>query len=101
MNLPRGGLPDITFADSDPSQIVTRAIRGFEAITGETLAPADPRRLFIQSLCSVIVQQRKAIDYSAKQNLLSYATESSLDHLGYMTDTPRLEAQSALTTFEF
>ncbi|ECH8818931.1 baseplate J protein, partial [Salmonella enterica subsp. enterica] len=36
-----------------------------------------------------------------KQNLLSYATESSLDHLGYMTDTPRLEAQSALTTFEF
>lgn len=46
MNLPRGGLPDITFADSDPSQIVTRAIRGFEAITGETLAPADPRRLF-------------------------------------------------------
>ncbi|ECU9840023.1 baseplate J/gp47 family protein [Salmonella enterica] len=101
MNLPRGGLPDITFADSDPSQIVTRAIRGFEAITGETLAPADPRRLFIQSLCSVIVQLRKAIDYSAKQNLLSYATESSLDHLGYMTDTPRLEAQSALTTFEF
>lgn len=101
MNLPRGGLPDITFADSDPSQIVTRAIRGFEAITGETLAPADPRRLFIQSLCSVIVQQRKAIDYSAKQNLLSYATEGSLDHLGYMTDTPRLEAQSALTTFEF
>ncbi|ENY2384845.1 baseplate J/gp47 family protein [Salmonella enterica] len=49
----------------------------------------------------MIVQQRKAIDYSAKQNLLSYATESSLDHLGYMTDTPRLEAQSALTTFEF
>ncbi len=59
MNLPRGGLPDITFADSDPSQIVTRAIRGFEAITGETLAPADPRRLFIQSLCSVIIQQSK------------------------------------------
>ncbi|WP_275889601.1 baseplate J/gp47 family protein [Salmonella enterica] len=49
----------------------------------------------------MIVQQRKAIDYSAKQNLLSYATEGSLDHLGYMTDTPRLEAQSALTTFEF
>ncbi|ECZ1980105.1 TPA: baseplate J/gp47 family protein [Salmonella enterica] len=101
MNLPRGGLPDITFADSDPSKIITRAIKGFEAITGETLAPADPRRLFIQSLCSVIVQQRKAIDYSAKQNLLSYASEDSLDHLGYMTDTPRLEAQSSLTTFEF
>ncbi|MBG6243520.1 MAG: baseplate J/gp47 family protein [Candidatus Symbiopectobacterium sp. Dall1.0] len=100
MNLPRGGLPDITFADSDPSQIVTRVIRGFEVITGETLAPADPRRLFILSLCSMIVQQRKAIDYSAKQNLLSYASEDSLDHMGYMTDTPRLEAQSALTTFE-
>ncbi len=31
MNLPRGGLPDITFADFDPSQIVTRAIRGSAA----------------------------------------------------------------------
>lgn len=51
MNLPRGGLPDITFADSDPSQIVTRAIRGFEAITGETLAPADPRA-FLFSRCA-------------------------------------------------
>lgn len=99
MTLPRGGLPDITFADSEPSAIVSRGVAAFEALTGETLAPADPRRLFIQSLCSLIVQQRKVIDYGAKQNLLSYAGDESLDHLGYLTDTPRLEAQSALTTF--
>ena len=47
MTLPRGGLPDITFADSNPTDITTRSIRAFESITGETLAPADPRRLFI------------------------------------------------------
>ncbi|EFL9916291.1 baseplate J/gp47 family protein [Escherichia coli] len=101
MTLPRGGLPDITFADSNPTDITTRSIRAFESITGETLAPADPRRLFILSLCEIIIQQRKAIDFSAKQNLLTYGGGEYLDHIGYLTDTPRLEAQSALTTFEF
>lgn len=101
MTIPRGGLPEITFVDSDPTLIVERSVKAFEAITGETLAPADPRRLFIQSLCTIIVQQRKAIDYTGKQNLLSYAEGAGLDHLGYMTDTARLEAQSALTTFQF
>lgn len=67
MNLPRGGLPDITFADSDPSKIITRAIKGFEAITGETLAPADPGvfsfsrcvRLSFSSVRQLIIQQSK------------------------------------------
>ncbi|EMV2757991.1 baseplate J protein, partial [Escherichia coli] len=95
MTLPRGGLPDITFADSNPTDITTRSIRAFESITGETLAPADPRRLFILSLCEIIIQQRKAIDFSAKQNLLTYGGGEYLDHIGYLTDTPRLEAQSA------
>ncbi|MCV4697627.1 baseplate J/gp47 family protein, partial [Escherichia coli] len=30
-----------------------------------------------------------------------YGEGEYLDHIGYLTDTPRLEAQSALTTFEF
>lgn len=47
MTLPRGGLPDITFADSNPTDITTRSIRAFESITGETLAPAEIGRAHV------------------------------------------------------
>ncbi|OUE50273.1 baseplate assembly protein [Citrobacter amalonaticus] len=98
---PRGGLPDITFADTSSTNIVTNAVSVFEKLTGETLAPADPRRVFIQALCTIIAQQRQLIDYSAKQNLLTYSEGDALDHMGYLMSVERLDAQAALTTLRF
>lgn len=99
--IPRGNLPEINFAEKSPKITVTEAIAVFEKLSEETLAPADPRRVFIESLCYIIAQQRVIIDFSAKMNLLSYATGEYLDVLGYLLSVTRLPAQSAVTTQQF
>jgi phage-related baseplate assembly protein len=97
----RFNLPDISFAQKTPQQIEADIVARFESITGIKLAPADPRRKFFQAIVYLLAQQRSLIDYSAKMNLLSYAEESYLDHLGTFTDTKRLSAQPATTTVRF
>lgn len=99
--IPRGNLPPIDFTNKNPVDVISDAVNLFEKISNESLAAADPRRVFIQSLCSIIVQQRVIIDYAGKQNLLSYSEKDFLDHLGYYVKTERLEAQSSVTTEQF
>lgn len=94
-------LPPVEFAAKDTSQIETDIIVTYEAISGRTLAPGDPVRLFLQSVAQIISHQRVLIDYSAKQNLLAYAEGSSLDHIGALLETERLSAQAATTTARF
>ena len=101
------GLTEATFADRDPAKIASAIISGYEAAyykgTNEriTLAVADPRRLFLLSIAAVIVQQRNLIDYTGKQNLLAYADDGFLDHLGILVGVPRLDASAASTTIRF
>lgn len=96
--IPRGSLPPISFAEKSPSRIVANAVSVFEKLLDTQLAPADPRRVFIESLCAIIVQQRVVIDFAARQNLLSYATQEYLDALGYLLNVKRLGSQSSMTT---
>ncbi|WP_145517813.1 baseplate assembly protein [Yersinia mollaretii] len=98
--IPRGNLPPIHFAEKSPSAIVSDAVSVFEKLSDITLAPADPRRVFIESLCALIVQQRMIIDFAARQNLLSYATNEYLDALGYLLGVRRLGSQSSITTLK-
>jgi phage-related baseplate assembly protein len=49
----------------------------------------------------MIILQRNIIDWTAKQNLLAYATESRLDHLGLFLGVTRLPAQRSMTTVRF
>jgi phage-related baseplate assembly protein len=94
-------LPSISFVDTDAANIEASVITMYEAITSRTLAQGDPIRLFLQAVAAIIIQQRVLIDYSAKQNLLAYAADDNLDHLGVLVDVPRLEASSAKTTIRF
>lgn len=94
-------LPEIEFVSTDVTEIEAAVITGYEAVAGYTLAPGDPRRLFLLSLASLIVQQRVVINYTGKQNLLAYAEDDYLDHLGNRVKTPRLKAQAALTTVRY
>ncbi len=66
-------LADLSFADRDPADIESNVITIAEGILGRKLARADPLRLFLLGLESVIIQQREIIDQSAKMNLLAYA----------------------------
>lgn len=97
----RFNLKDITIVDKSPEKIEAEALALYEAETGIRLAPADPRRKFIQVMIALLAQQRSNIDFSAKQNLLTYAIGENLDHLGVPSDTPRLKPDYAKTTLRF
>lgn len=94
-------LPEISFCETDGSKVEAEVINGYEAITETTLAAGDPVRLYLESLALVIVSQRQIIDLTGKKNLLAYAAGDHLDHLGALTDTPRLSAYSASATIRF
>ena len=87
------GLDDIIFAEKDPAVIESEIINIYENLSGRTLHRADPVRLFLESIILIIIQQRNLIDFSAKQNLLAYASGSYLDHLGALLGVVRNEGE--------
>lgn len=99
--LPRGGLPDIQFVNTNPEAVATSIVSEFEQLSGRTLAPGDPIRLLLLSIASIIAQERVLIDDTGKQNLLSYARGEYLDMLGYMLDVTRNPAARAQTRIQF
>lgn len=99
--LPRWNLPDVNFVDADPEAVQAAMFSAYTAITGRTLAPGDPIRLFILTIAEIIIQQRAAINYAGRQNLLSYAQGEYLDALGKYLAVERLPAARALTTIRF
>lgn len=94
-------MSEIKFIDDDPQVTIDNIFKMHEAITGRQLYPADPERLFILSLCEIIVQQKILINEAAKQSLLRYATGEVLEAKGEMYDTTRLQAEPARTTVQF
>ena len=95
-------LPTVEFVDTDTEALEQKLITGYEKITGRTLYPADPVRVFILWLASVIIQERILINESAKQNIPRYATGENLDSVSEIfKNTKRLEATAAKTTLQF
>lgn len=70
------------FVDTDSEGIVADLTAKYEELTGRTLLPSDPDKMFIQWIAGVIVQQRIIINYAANQNIPSRATGENLDALG-------------------
>ena len=93
-------LPSISFADMDTDTISASVIKVYEGLAGRTLAKGDPVRLFLLSLAAIIVQQRVVIDTAAKNNLLAYAKDEYLDHIGALVGVDRIAAASAKTTLQ-
>jgi len=77
-------------------------ITGYEAITGTTLYPADPVRVFILWVADIISQERELINYSARMNIPRYAVEDFLDAIAEIFyNTYRLPAEPATTVLRF
>lgn len=91
-------LPDITFAERDPTAIELNIVGTVEEYLDRTLARADPLRLYLMGLEAIIIQQREIIDRGAKMNLLAFAEGDFLEHHGVLVDTDRLEATAATVT---
>jgi len=94
-------LPPLQLVDTDVEKIKNEVITVYEAITKTKLFPGDPVRLFLYSLCDLIIQQRVLINHSGLQNLLRYAAGPMLDHIGAGSYTPRLQETPARTTQRF
>lgn len=94
-------LPDITFAEKDAQIIENEIIQSYEEVSKQSLAVGDPRKKLLQSEVPIITGQRACIDFSAKQNLLAYAQDEYLDHLGILVGTPRLREAAATTMQRF
>nr|WP_242568520.1 baseplate J/gp47 family protein [Clostridium botulinum] len=87
---------EINFIETDPTKIYAEIINEFEKAYGDTLYPADERRIFLQQCLPIIVGIKNNINDSAKQNLLRYARDEKLDALGEdIFNTKRLEPQYA------
>ena len=100
-NIP-SNLPKVEFVDTDTEKLTNKLITGYEELTGRTLYPADPVRIFILWIASIIIQERVQINESAKQNLPRYAVGNNLDSLSEIFhNVPRLEPQVAKTTLRF
>ncbi len=94
-------LPEISFTETDPSKIEAKGMAVHEAITGKTLSPGDPERLFIEALLYRVSLTHQEIQHSAFMNLVLKAEKAFLDYLGAEVDCPRLGDSAATTTIRF
>jgi phage-related baseplate assembly protein len=87
------------FISTDTDALVSNLIDEYEQMTGITVQPASPEKLFISWIASVIVQERVLNNYTGNQNIPSRAEGENLDALGDLFyDKERPEAQAAKTT---
>lgn len=93
-------MKDINFVETDTSTIKQNIISGYEELTGTTLSRAHPVRLFLEALAAIIIWLLNQINFSAKMNMLAYATGDYLDHIGLLVGCYRLEASKATTTIK-
>lgn len=91
-------LPDIDFVNINKDVVVSRLQTLYTKITNRTLGRADPVRLFILTIASIVILLLNRMNNIAKQNMLAYAEGENLDHIGVLVGVTRLPAQKATST---
>jgi len=91
----------LVLAAKDPAVVLAQALADYKAVTGVTLAPADPRRLHLQALLLLLAQVRALIDFSGKQSLLRFVSDLCIDALAELWALSRLPAKPSTTTERF
>lgn len=90
------------FVNSDTEQIIAEMTYKYEQLTGRTLQPADPDKLFIQWVGDIIVQAMALINFAANQNIPSRAERENLDALGeFIYNLKRPDAKPAECIMQF
>ena len=90
------------FISTDTNALVSALVSGYEKITGVSVQPASPEKLFIQWVADIIIQERVQNNYTGNQNIPSRASGENLDALGelfYVTERPA--AQPAVCSQRF
>lgn len=93
-------LPEINFVTTDKDAVEKEIFALYTSVTGRTLTPADPIRLFLLAITNIVILLLNRINDTGKQNLLAYAREANLDHIGIALGAERLQATGAVTTMK-
>jgi phage-related baseplate assembly protein len=94
-------MSDPVLADKDPDTIIAECLARYKETTGVTLAPADPRRLHLQTFVLLLVQQRQLIDFAGKQSLLRFVSDEWIDILAELWGEERIAAAPSECTQRF
>ncbi len=90
------------FVSADTTALEADLISMYEQITGQTVQPSSPDRLFIAWVTSILVQIYAMINNAANQNIPSRAIGDNLDALGELFyGVERPAAQAAICTEQF
>lgn len=98
--IPLSQLPEPQIVAPDYLGTLTRLKKGYEQGTGHYPLVSDPETFLLEQTAyerELIVDD---INREAKQNLLAFADDAMLDHLGALVDCQRLPANPALTTLQ-
>lgn len=93
---------EFQFVNNDTAALQQSMIAMYEQITGFTVQPASPEKLFISWVTSVLVQTYALMNYVGNQNIPSRADGKNLDALGelfYAVERP--QAHAAICTEQF
>ncbi|MCH5207531.1 MAG: baseplate J/gp47 family protein [Oscillospiraceae bacterium] len=93
---------DYKFVSTDSSETLASLITTYEKLTERAIQPADPDRVLIHYLSTIITQLRVMLNYAANQNLASRAEGENLDALGEtIYNVARTPAKPAICTMQF
>lgn len=94
--------PDYQFVETSVPDMVSSLLTRYESITGISLAPASPERLFLQWVADALMQERVLQNWTGNQNIPSRAVGENLDALGELCfESARPTAQPATCTMQF
>lgn len=92
----------IDFVSESFEEIEARLIERWEALSGRTMYPASPERVFAAWMAAAIAHGFEKINVAANQNMLSGAEGEALDALAEMLgDFPRPQPQPAVAIMIF
>lgn len=90
------------FVSTDTEELVTLLVAGYEEITGTTVDPSSPEKLFMQWVANIVLQERVKMNYIGNQNIPSRAEGQNLDALAELFyNLPRPSAKPATCTVRF
>jgi len=90
------------FVSADAIKLEAQMVAAYEKITGASVKPGSPEKLFIKWVTAILVQERVLNNYTGNQNIPSRATGKNLDALGelfYVSERPK--AKAAVCTERF
>ena len=89
-------------AATTEEELITTLTAAYEKITGQTVRPSSPEKLFMQWVAYILLLERMHTNAAGNANLPSRAEADDLDELGEtIFNLPRPAAKAATTTMRF